>query len=267
MSRDLSAKTIRDFGEQFTAYPNNDGYYGSTDLLADILGPLLSLEELKGAKVAEIGSGAGRIVKILLDAGVAHVTAVEPSDAFTVLCENVGSSNNVRCLRLTGDKLPPDGTLDYVLSIGVMPFIPEPEPIVEAARTALRPGGRFIIWLYGKEGNGLYLALLQPLRVLTTRLPHIALAALVRVLDLFLVSYCEACRNCPLPLRSYMTGVIAKLTGDKRRFVIYDQLNPTYVKYYTRAEAEALLHGRFQDIRLYHRRGYSWTVIGTKPAD
>jgi hypothetical protein len=53
---------------------------------------------------------------------------------------------------------------------------------------------------------------------------------------------------------------------DKRRLVIYDQLNPAYAKYYTQTEAEQLLaRAGFSDVRTYHRHGYSWTVIGTKP--
>ena len=122
-----------------------------------------------------------------------------------------------------------------------------------------------MIWLYGKEGNGLYLTLLQPLRALTTRLPHIALALLVRLLDPLLALYCRLCRIAPLPLRDYIVGILDKFSPDKRRLVIYDQLNPAYAKYYTRDEAAALMEGKFEAVQLYHRRGYSWTVIGTKP--
>ena len=63
-----------------------------------------------------------------------------------------------------------------------------------------------------------------------------------------------------------MQAVYRRLPPDKRRLVIYDQLNPAYAKYYTRAEAEALLsQGGFADVKLYHRHGYSWTVSGVKP--
>ena len=55
-------------------------------------------------------------------------------------------------------------------------------------------------------------------------------------------------------------------TPAKRRVVIYDQLNPAYATYYSRAEAEALMAGAgFVDIRLHHRHGYSWTVTGRRP--
>ena len=62
-----------------------------------------------------------------------------------------------------------------------------------------------------------------------------------------------------------MRRVMLPLTPAKRRVVIYDQLNPAYAKYYTRDEAHDVLarHG-FVDVRLHHRHGYSWTVVGTQ---
>ena len=39
--------------------------------------------------------------------------------------------------------------------IGVLHHISDPKPFVEAAYKALRPGGRFLVWLYGKEGDNL----------------------------------------------------------------------------------------------------------------
>jgi len=61
-------RTIRDFGEQWSHYGGNDGFYGSVELLQDMLGPLVALDELEGARVADIGSGTGRIVRMLVGA-------------------------------------------------------------------------------------------------------------------------------------------------------------------------------------------------------
>jgi len=264
MSRD--DKTIKDFGEQWRQYSDNEGYYGSVELFSDILFPFLAVEEIKGCRVAEIGSGTGRIVNMLLEAGVQHIVAVEPSDAFAVLVRNIRNSEKVTCLKITGDQLPTDGNLDYIFSIGVLHHIQDPTPVVEAVLKALRPGGRFLVWLYGKEGNVLYLALIRPLRVLTKRLPHFMLASLVEIMYWPLVLYIKCCHRLPLPLRRYMLSVFEKMSPRKRRLIIYDQLNPSYAKYYTRREAETLLiDGKFKNVRPHHRHGYSWTVIGTKP--
>jgi SAM-dependent methyltransferase len=265
---DLKGQTISDFGEQWTAFRDNPGYYGSADLLGDLFGPLLTLDDIKGARVADIGSGTGRIVNMLLDAGADRVVAVEPSAAFEVLKANTtAKADRIEYLQVPGDQLPPGLGLDYVVSMGVLHHIPEPEPVVRAAFAALRPGGRCIVWLYGVEGNETYLSIAIPLRKLTVRMPHRMLVALSHLLEFALTGYIWLCRIVPLPMRSYMRSVLAKFPRSVRRLTIYDQLNPAYAKYYTRAEAEALLSDAgFADVQLYHRHGYSWTVSGTRPA-
>jgi SAM-dependent methyltransferase len=271
MSQDDSGRqaerTIADFGEQWTRYTDNEGYYGSLELFADICGPLLATSELAGKRVAEIGSGSGRIVDMLLAAGAGHVLAVEPSEGFETLRRNTARhGDRVECLRVTGEDLPRGRDLDYVVSIGVLHHIPEPGPVVAAAFAALRPGGRMLVWLYGHEGNEAYLGVVQPLRRVTTRLPAPALAALAHGLNAGLSVYMRLCRTLPLPLRDYLNNNLAKFSRDKRFLVVYDQLNPAFARYYRQDEARRLLEDAgFTDVRLHHRHGYSWTVIGTKP--
>ena len=263
----LQRDTIADFEAQWWAYRDSDGYFGSPEIFADMLGPLMRPDEVKGRRVLEIGSGAGRIVNILLGLGAAHVIAVEPSSSIEVLAENLREHlDRITLLRLPGDRVPPTADIDLVFSIGVLHHIPDPAPAVKAAFEALRPGGRIAIWLYGREGNAAYLAFALPLRMLTRRLPHRVLAALVRLIDLPLVAYIGLCRVLPLPLAGYMREVMARLDPPKRRLTIYDQLNPAYAKYYMRSEALDLLAGAgFQDIGIHHRHGYSWSLVGTRP--
>jgi SAM-dependent methyltransferase len=259
-------RTIKDFGRQWLRYSDNEGYYGSLELFSDMLFPFLKPENLKNCKVAEIGSGAGRIVNMLLEAGASHVIAVEPSDAFAVLVRNIQNPERVTCLKMTGDQLPAYGNLDYIFSIGVLHHIPDPKPVVEAAFKALRPGGHFFVWLYGKEGNEPYLALIKPLRVLTRKLPHLAIESLVWLIYFPLNLYILLSHRFTLPLKEYILSIFEKMSPEKQRLIIYDQLNPAYAKYYTRQEAINLLEdGGFVNVRAHHRHGYSWTVIGTKP--
>ncbi len=263
----LQSRTIADFGEQWTRYPDNDGFFGSVELFDDIFNPLLSASDVRGCRVADIGAGTGRFVRILAAAGASQVVAVEPSDAFHVLRSNTQTDRDrIVYLHTTGDRLPPSGDLDYVFSIGVMHHIPDPAPVAAAAFGALRPGGTFAIWLYGREGNALYLAIASSLWWFTRRLPHRGLDLFVQTLYPAFWLYMTACRWCRLPLAEYMRRVMVPLTPTKRRVVIYDQLNPAYAKYYTREEAGALLMRQgFVDVQLHHRHGYSWTVIGLRP--
>ena len=69
----------------------------------------------------------------------------------------------------------------------------------------------------------------------------------------------------PFPLSRYANGVLWRLPVHGVRLVIYDQLNPHYAKYYTKAEAKTFLHrAGFINIQVQRRLGYSWTVYGRK---
>ena len=260
-------RTIQDFGEQWTRYRDNSGYYGSAALFADVFGPLLRAEDLRELRVCEIGAGTGRFVNIVLAAGAAHVVALEPSDAFEVLRENTrASAERVTYLRLTGDLLPADLALDWVLSIGVLHHVADPAAVLRAALRALKPGGRVGIWVYGRENNATWLAVLRVLRTFTRSLPHPLLAALVRIIDVPAGIYVRLCRTIPLPLHRYVTNVLGRMTPDKRRLVIYDQLNPEIARYYRGEEVETLLkEAGFEGVRLYHRHGYSWAATAVRP--
>ena len=266
MSDDLQARTIADFGEQWTSYSDTTGFFGSADLFNDFFSPLVSDTDVAGRRVAEVRAGTGRFVNVFAKAGAAHIVAVEPSDAFRVLRETTSPfRDRITYLNVTGDQLPATGDLDYVFMIGVLHHIPNPDPVVAAAFRALRPGGQIAVWLYGREGNTLYLLIVRSMWRLTRRLSHRGLDRFVRLLYPFFWCYMTACRLLPLPLAAYMRRVILPLAPDKRRLVIYDQLNPAYAKYYTRDEAHAALASKgFTAIRMHHRHGISWTVVGTR---
>ena len=262
--------TIKDFGQQWLSFPKNEGRYGSIALFEDIISPLLELEEIKDTKVAEIGSGTGRIVSMLLSANVRHVTAIEPSDGFFVMVKNVESmkdgKDKVLLLNKLGEEFVAEEPLDYIFSIGVLHHIPHPMPTVQAAYNSLKPGGRLFVWLYGREGNEAYLRLFNPIRAVTTRLPHRMLQIFVGLVYPLFVAYRYLCQLLPLPLKDYIDKVLWPLSPANRRLVIYDQLNPTYAKYYTREQAKNLLaDAGFVNVQLHHRHGYSWSVIGTRP--
>lgn len=260
-------RTIRDFGDQWKRYTDNDGFYGSADLFSDVFGPLVENLDLERARVGDIGAGTGRFVNIFLDAGAAHVVAVEPSAAADVLQRNTAArAARVTVLRATGENIPPDRSLDHVFAIGVLHHIPEPASVVTAVRSALKPGGTFYAWLYGAENNGPYLVAVSLLRAIGTRVPHVILAALVWLLYVAVRLYIPLARILPLPLRRYAIDVLGRLDGSKVRLVIYDQLKPAYAKYYKREEAfDLFAKAGFENIELYHRHGYSWAVKGTNP--
>lgn len=264
-NQDVDKQTIQDFGEQWTRYRDNEGYYASQEMLRDICGPLLEVDNIRGTSVAEIGSGSGRIVGMLADAGANRITAVEPSQAMDALKENTESiKNRIEYIHGRGEEL----TLreyDLVFSIGVLHHIVDPSPIVRRVFESLRDGGQFIIWVYGREGNESYLSIFEPLRKVTRKLPDPILRIVAWSLTVFVSLYAQTCRILRLPMWNYMKSVILKLDWSQRYLVVFDQLNPCYAKYYSEKEAKDLLKkGGFSDVELYHRHGYSWTAVGHK---
>lgn len=259
-------QTISDFGEQWTRHTENPDYYGSVELFTDIIQPFLSLDDIKGANCADIGSGTGRIVLMMLGAGAKSVTAIEPSRAYEVLVRNTApAGDRVRCLNIAGEAMPKQD-FDVVLSIGVLHHIPDPGPVVQAAYDALRPGGRMLAWVYGHEGNGLYVGIFGPIRSITRSFPIVVNEAMAWMLYPLTIGYAALTRRwSSLPLSDYISNVYLRFPARERRLVILDQINPRWAKYYTRSEAESLFQDvGFKDVRLHHRHGYSWTIFGTK---
>ena len=259
-------ETIDDFGRQWARFPEITGWLSSQDCLRDHFGPLMSIDEFRDKHVADIGSGPGRIVRMLLDAGAARVTAIEPSDAFFALERHMATERSrVDLIHDTGEAVGRLANLDFVVAFGVLQFILNPKPVMDCAYAALRPGGRIVVWLYGREGNEVYLRVLGALRTVTKRLPDGVLSGLASLLNLVLDAYIPLCRAFPLPMRAYMLNHLGRLDRRMRKLTVFDQLNPRHAKYYREAEARALVaDAGFEDVRTYHRHGYSWTVIGSK---
>jgi hypothetical protein len=126
--------------------------------------------------------------------------------------------------------------------------------------------GLFFIWVYGHEGNEMYLRWVLPLRRLTAKLPHALLVAFCHALSAALDLYIAAAKRCPVPMRHYINNVIGRFSRKNRLLVIYDQLNLTYAKYYREREVRDLLTtAGFEDVRLYHRHAYSWSAVCRRP--
>jgi len=235
-------------------------------MLRDFCGPLLSAGDFEGRRMLDVGSGAGRFANMFLDAGASRVVAVEPSDGMAILKENTRErADRMGYLNVRGDEIP-DVDVDLAFSIGVLHHLQDPDPVVRRVREVLEPGGRFVVWLYGRENNRAYILFAESIRFVTRAVPDVVLEGMAHVLNFVLGIYVRACRVLPLPLRKYMLEVMDRLDREKRFFLIFDQLNCSYARYYTRSEAVALLErAGFRDVKPYHRHGMSWTVIGTKP--
>jgi len=254
---------IEDFGNQWTLFTHNRGYYGSRSALESLIEPLLDAESIRSKRIADVGAGTGRYTRLFHQSGAGAILAMEPSIAFEVLKRNTAGLGRIDYLQEPAEKIP-HLDFDIIFCIGVLQFIPDPRPALIAMGRALRPGGRLFLWVYGKENNGFYLMFVRLLRIFSSRLPAQPLSCLSHWLLPVADLYAFGCRFMNLPLSDYLLNYFSKLDFYSRRLVIYDQLNPRIARYYRGTELRQLLKTcGFVNIRMHHRLGYSWSALAS----
>jgi len=66
-------------------------------------------------------------------------------------------------------------------------------------------------------------------------------------------------------IKDYFINVFNKFSFKHKSYVIFDQLNPSYSKYFEKNELiDVLKKTGFKKIKTNHRHGYSWTAIAEK---
>jgi len=257
--------SVDDFGKQFKYHSKIDDYWGSMEMLKDMVNPF-DLSLVKNKIICEVGVGSGRILKNLARLSPNKIYAIEPSEAIEVAKKNnEGSEVEILFKNISGQMINFEDEIDYIFSLGVIHHIPEAETVCKKIHKSLKPKGKFVIWLYGKEGNGLYLFIFNNLRKITKLIPDKLLNLFSIFLNLLLSVYIFFCKYLNLPLRNYALNVLKKCSFEKRKYIIFDQLNPSYSKYYTRQDVETLLtKSGFNKFEIINRHQYSWTAIAEK---
>lgn len=152
------------FGLQWNAFAKTqlDSHTRTTisrDRLTRCLGG--SLDALRGARVLEVGCGAGRFTEILLAAG-AHVFACDLSSAVDANYANCSGNSRYFVCQADVMALPiPPREFDVVIALGMIQHTPNPEATIRALAEAVRPGGLLVIDHY--RTPGLAIRMLYPI--------------------------------------------------------------------------------------------------------
>ena len=256
-------ESIEDFGEQFGVDNKFNGYLASKEILEDIVQPF-NLNNIKNKSIMEVGCGSGRIIHNLKKLLPKNIIGVEPSSAIEIAKKN-NISSIVEFKNIKGEEIKYQNEFDYVFSLGVVHHIPNHKLVCKNIYNSLKNEGKFICWVYGYEGNKLYLFIFNNLRRITILLPDLILRILTNILNIIAYPYIYLCKIFPLPLKKYFIEVFDKCNYVNRNYMIFDQLNPSYAKYFKKEEIYQLLKDSgFKKIELYHRHGYSWTAVCQK---
>jgi SAM-dependent methyltransferase len=137
-----------DFGSQWNRFPktqidSSTGLSISEDRLSRCLRGNIS--KLKGKRVLEAGSGAGRFTEILLKHG-AIVDSFDYSNAVEANAINNGQHKNLTLVQADIRHIPFEkASYDYVICLGVLQHTPSPEESISCLWEMVKPGGALVI--------------------------------------------------------------------------------------------------------------------------
>ncbi len=110
-------------------------------------------EKLAGHAMLEVGSGAGRFTKVVLDKTEAELYSVDYSSATEANFRNNGSNPRLRLYQASVYELPFDsGSFDKVFCFGVLQHTPDVKKSVLSLLEMAKPGGEVIVDFYPIKG-------------------------------------------------------------------------------------------------------------------
>ncbi len=256
-------ESFKDFGDQFLTDKDIGGYWGSVELLNEIVFPF-DLKLIKNKKIMDVGIGSGRISNNLLKYDPLKLVAVEPSDAIKIAKENI-KSEKVEYLNIKGQDINFENEFDYVFALCVLHHIPEYKEVLTRIEKSLKPNGKFIAWVYSKEGMEMYIFMLKNLRRITSIMPDFLLRVFSQFLAVLTYPYGFLCKFFPLPLKKYFVTMFNKFSFKHKSYVIFDQFNPSFYKYFSKIElTETLEKNGFKVESLVNTVGHQYTVVCSK---
>ncbi len=124
--------------------------------------------------VLEGGCGKGRHSAIVASWGAKDVIAIDLGSAVEAAYRNTRRFPNVHVVQADLFHLPvAKRSVDIAFSVGVLHHTPEPSACFRELVKTVRPGGRVVAWVYGRENNGWIIHGVNPLReAVTSKLPH-----------------------------------------------------------------------------------------------
>lgn len=264
----VQKSTIRDFGNQWKIHGEvREDFWSSDEMFRDYLCNLINPNVIRGKKVLEVGSGSGRILNMISRYKPKLLIGVEPSTGFSNLVANTTTIANLQLINSSGAEYQ-EFNVDIVFSFGVIHHIKNPEATIRNIYHSLIPGGTFVCWVYGFENNRTYVILRHIISKITRLLPDIYLDKICHQLSLLVVKYGDFSVRyfkSLLPATTYIQNVFKPCGDLEKKYIIFDQLNPRYAKYYRKKELQKLLHAvGFIEIKIAHRHQYSWTVVACK---
>jgi SAM-dependent methyltransferase len=223
----------------------------------------LSPQDWQGKEVLDVGCGMGRNSFWPLTYGAAGGVAVDIDErSLESARRNLKSFPTMQVMRASVYDLPFEDRFDLAYSIGVIHHLEHPERALEKMAHAVKPGGRVLIWVYGRENNRWLVSVLDPLRrMLFSRLP----IRLTHHLSLYPAALVWALLRLGVHPIEYFR-LIAKFDFPHLRAIVFDQMLPRIAHYWPRETVASMMtEAGLDDVRLTWVNEMSWSAVGTRP--
>jgi SAM-dependent methyltransferase len=223
----------------------------------------LARADWRGLSFLDVGCGMGRNSYWPMTYGAHEGVAVDIDErSLANARRNLAAFPNMRVVRASAYDLPFENRFDLVFSIGVIHHLENPPDALRRMVRAARPGGRVLIWVYGREGNEWLVSALDPLRkALFRHLP----VNLVHHFSLYPAALLWMLLRCGLRPSKYFE-LLARLRFPHLRSIVFDQMLPRIAHYWPREQVLRLMgQAGLVDIRVASVNQMSWSAIGTRP--
>lgn len=263
-------KTADAFATSWNNLPSGSIY--TKDQFVDWFYPI-TRSDVDNKRVLELGCGNGSLMVHMVDWKPAYLEGVDLGDS--VLSAERNLQNNKNC-KITKYDLTEYRSLgfDLVYCIGVLHHLKDPQIGFESVILNTSKGGKFHVWVYAREGNGIIVYFVDPIRKIASRLPwwftkYLVATPLVFPYYLYakIVSFLR--KNSfikKLPLFEYSLW-IANREFSFFRHVAFDQLVTPQTAYIKKDTIEKWLKSYHQidldSTYIIMRNGNSWKFGGT----
>ncbi len=270
-------RTADAFATSWNNLPAGSVY--TSDQFADWMAPL-GEADFNGCDVLELGCGNGSLLVHTAAWHPRRLVGVDLGASVESARANLKRADAGNAEVVKGDltEFTSDG-FDIVYCIGVLHHLKEPQVGFRSVVRNTRTGGRFHCWVYAREGNGVVVALVDPIRKIAARLPwwftKYALATplavpfflYAKLLRAVIKRSPNALRNAPL--RDYCLWIAPREFAFFRH-VAFDQLVTPQTAYIRREEIERWLAANEsiepQSTYIVFRNGNSWKFGGRRRA-
>lgn len=162
-------QTADAFAQSWNNLPPGSVY--TKEQFEDWLRPI-TRKEVEGRTVLELGCGNASLMVYMAEWQPTRLVGTDLGDSVVSAKKNLSALlfNSWEIVKADLTTYLSDG-FDLVYCIGVLHHLKEPKKGLDAVIGNVKPGGRFHCWVYAREGNGMIIYLVDPLRKIVSRLP------------------------------------------------------------------------------------------------